>query len=97
MKKSLLVLGLSMITFGSFANEIKVDKKEKTDVTACCTMTETRGVQGQAGYTSVTITKCVSASSREAARLAACKNATSAALKTLSFAEDLEVVLSINR
>ncbi|WP_353170081.1 hypothetical protein [Flavobacterium sp.] len=44
MKKSFLVLGLSMITFGSFANEIKVDKnneKESLKNSECCTATLT--------------------------------------------------------
>ena len=44
MKKIILVLGLSMITFGSFANEIKVDKKnekESLKTSQCCTATLT--------------------------------------------------------
>lgn len=76
-----------MITFGSFANEIKVDKKKKTDVTACCTQTGSSGSSQTRDYMYVIITICVSGPTQAEARVAACARASKAVTKSLELAD----------
>jgi hypothetical protein len=86
MKKSLLVLGLSMIgNFVIASNELPI--KEKTNVTACCTQTGSSGTPGTTDYMTVTITTCLGASTHADAKVAACAKASAGVKKSLELAD----------
>lgn len=100
MRKIILVVGLTLLTTGVFANEGKKSKKSKDlenynlDQTACCTGTASVGSPGTVGYVSVTVTKCHTSLEYNTAKIAACHNANVAAKKAVASIEDSYVVIS---
>jgi len=86
---------MSIGAFASSGEEVKIVQDKQVVAWACCSVTESVGEPGQAGYLSITIKKCIDDpnSSFSVVHAAACNNAQIAAKNAIRELAPKTVVL----